>query len=209
MSFESVEAGKRGETAAPMERWSAREKVATHAVAGAALLFLLSVPVAWLVDQPHASGLRKLSRDIGDRSVAAREPLHPEDTPEEIAPLIEVIDALVECHQQALEAQRRFVADAAYELRIPLAALQIQTENLSAGNFSGHTKELVAELGAGVRRPSLLPNQLLEMPRSEGTATRVRQDVDLATPTNFCLLTLSWLPKQEVSNLSWMPMRMW
>jgi two-component system, OmpR family, sensor kinase len=112
--------------------------------------------------------------------VDAKEPLRPENVPDEIGSLIAAIDALVERHQQALEAQRRFVADAAHELRTPLAALQIQTENLSAVDLSDPTRELADELGAGVRRASHLADQLLAMARAEGATMRVRNDVDLA-----------------------------
>jgi two-component system OmpR family sensor kinase len=93
--------------------------------------------------------------------------------------LIRAIDRLVTRHQEALEAQRRFVADAAHELRTPLAALQIQTENLISEHLPDQTRELADELRGGIRRASHLASQLLEMARTEGASLRQRQRFDL------------------------------
>lgn len=166
------------------QRWSARREIATHAATGAALPFLAAIPLAWLVIAWSINrtlrGLHALATDIGRRSVDAQEPLRPNGVPEEIVSLIKAIDELVERYRHALEAQRRFAADAAHELRTPLAAVQIQMENLLAADLTDVTRELADELGAGVRRTSRLANQLLEMARTEGAATRVRHQVDLA-----------------------------
>jgi two-component system OmpR family sensor kinase len=165
------------------QAWSARHEIALHAATGAALPLLLAAPVAWLVigwSINHTMrGLRRLSVDIGRRSLDAREPLRLVGVPEEVAPLIAAIDRLVARHQDALEAQRRFVADSAHELRTPLAALQIQTENLISGDLTDQSRELADELRGGVRRASHLASQLLEMTKTEGASLRHRQEVDL------------------------------
>jgi two-component system OmpR family sensor kinase len=109
-----------------------------------------------------------------------RESLQPKDIPTEIVPLIAAINQLVERYRQALETQRRFVADAAHELRTPLAALQIQTDNLLASDLSKQSRELANELGDGVRRSSHLAHQLLEMARSEGSPAVCNRTIDLA-----------------------------
>lgn len=165
------------------QTWSARHEIALHAATGAALPLLLAIPLVWAVlgwsIKRTMSGLQRLSAEIGQRSVDAQEPLRPVGVPEEVAPLIVAIDKLVDRHRSALEAQRRFVADAAHELRTPLAALQIQAENLSAAELPGQTRELADELRDGVRRASHLASQLLEMARTEGAAVHKRDDVDL------------------------------
>jgi two-component system OmpR family sensor kinase len=165
------------------QAWSARREIAFHAATGAALPLLLTIPLAWLVMRWSINrsmrGLSSLSADIGKRSVDAREPLRPVGVPEEVAPLIAAIDKLVARHQDALEAQRRFVADAAHELRTPLAALEIQTENLISADLSSQTRELADELRDGVRRASHLTGQLLEMARTEGATLRQHERVEL------------------------------
>jgi two-component system, OmpR family, sensor kinase len=167
------------------QAWSARREIAAHAATGAALPLLLAIPLAWAVMswsiRHTMSGLQRLSADIGHRSVDAREPLSAADVPVEVAPLIEAIDKLVERQRAALDAQRRFVADAAHELRTPLAALQIQVENLLSSELAGEARTLASELDGGVRRTSHLAAQLLEMARTEGAALRDRSAVDLQT----------------------------
>ena len=165
------------------QAWSARREIAAHAATGAALPLLLAVPLVWAIlgwsINRTMLGLRRLSADIGRRSVDAQEPLRPVGVPEEVAPLIVAIDQLVERHRAALEAQRRFVADAAHELRTPLAALQIQTENLLSAELPSQVRELADELGDGVRRASHLASQLLELARTEGASSRERHCIDL------------------------------
>ncbi|MCP3397976.1 cell wall metabolism sensor histidine kinase WalK [Bradyrhizobium sp. CCGB20] len=166
------------------QTWSARHEIALHAATGAALPLLLAIPLVgavlgWSIKRTMG-GLQRLSAEIGRRSVDAQEPLRPVGVPAEVAPLIVAIDKLVDRHRSALEAQRRFVADAAHELRTPLAALQIQTENLIAADLPGQTRELADELRDGVRRASYLASQLLEMARTEGASLQKRDDVDLA-----------------------------
>ena len=165
------------------QTWSARREIAAFAATGAALPLLLTVPLAWLLIRWSIDrtlrGFHHMSSDIGQRSLEAREPLRPVGVPVEITPLITAIDELVERYRQALETQRRFVADAAHELRTPLAALQIQAENLLASNLDERSRELVSELGDGVRRSSYLASQLLEMARTEESSALNRQTINL------------------------------
>lgn len=69
--------------------------------------------------------------------------------------------------QIALDQQRRFVSDAAHELRTPLTALQLQIENLWNDAPVGKTGQAALELGNGIRRASVLLEQLLRMARFE------------------------------------------
>jgi two-component system OmpR family sensor kinase len=162
---------------------SARREIAARAAMGAAFPLVLVIPLAWLLIgwsvNKTLQGLQSLSQDLGRRSVDARGALALEDAPEEIASLVVAIEGLLARQSSALESQRRFVADAAHELRTPLAALQIQTDNLMAAALHETTRELVDELGSGVRRVSRLADQLLELARIEGASVRVREEVEL------------------------------
>ena len=165
------------------QAWSARREIAAFAATGAALPLLLAVPLAWLLIRWSIGRtlreFHRLSSAIGNRSLEVSEPLRPKDIPTEIVPLIAAIDQLVERYRQALETQRRFVADAAHELRTPLAALQIQADNLLASDLGEHSRELANELGDGVRRSSHLVRQLLEMARNEGNSVICNRTIDL------------------------------
>jgi two-component system OmpR family sensor kinase len=170
-------------TAQVAQRWSAREELAGKAALGAALPILSAIPIAWLV---IIWALNRLLRRLGgfaealaQRSVDAKDPISLENVPPEIAPLNVALNELIGRHQSAVNRQRRFVSDAAHELRTPLAALQIQVDNLKT--HASHTQlEAIDELNGGVRRASALVEQLLRMAHLDYEASaRMRADMDL------------------------------
>ena len=67
---------------------------------------------------------------------------------------------------RAVETQRRFVADAAHELRSPLTALSLQAEHLAAADMSPQARERLARLGQGLNRARDLLAQLLALARA-------------------------------------------
>jgi two-component system, OmpR family, sensor kinase len=170
-------------TAQVAQRWSAREELAGKAALGAALPILSAIPIAWLVILWALNRLlRRLAgfaEVLARRSVDAKDPISLENVPPEIAPLNAALNELIGRHQSAVDRQRRFVSDAAHELRTPLAALQIQVDNLKT-HASGTQLEAIDELNGGVRRASALVEQLLRMARMDDAASsRSRADMDL------------------------------
>ena len=73
-----------------------------------------------------------MSRAVAKRQPDAMEPLAEGGLPEELRPLAGSLNALLARLRDALNAQRRFTADAAHELRTPLAALKLQAELVGA-----------------------------------------------------------------------------
>jgi two-component system, OmpR family, sensor kinase len=155
------------------QRWSAREEVAAHAAMGAAAPLIVAVPLAWLMIGWAVgrilAGLGTLSTDISRRSVDAKDALGMAGVPDEITPLVGAMNTLIERHQQALETQRRFVSDAAHELRTPLAAIQIQVDNLQAQDLPKPTREASVDLLNGIRRATYSVYQLLVMTRADAS----------------------------------------
>jgi two-component system OmpR family sensor kinase len=170
-------------TAQVAQRWNVREEVARNAALGAALPILGAVPIAWLVITWAINRLlRRLggfAESLAQRSVDAKDPIPLENVPPEIAPLNMAFNELIGRHQRAVDQQRRFVSDAAHELRTPLQALQIQVDNLKT-RAKGKQREAIDELNGGVRRASALVEQLLRMARLDGSASSgSRTDIDL------------------------------
>jgi two-component system, OmpR family, sensor kinase len=163
-------------TAQVAQQWSAREELAQNAAFGAAMPILAAIPIAWLVIiwviNRSLRRLSGLAKALAERSVDAKDPIPLEHIPSEIAPLISAMNSLIGKLQGAVEQQRRFVSDAAHELRTPLAALQIQVDNLQtdARSKSGAWHETIDDLKAGVRRARALVEQLLKMARLEDRA---------------------------------------
>ena len=170
-------------TAQVAQRWSVREELARNAALGAALPILGAIPVAWLV---IIWAINRLLRRLGgfaeslaQRSVDAKDPIPLENVPPEIAPLNMALNELIGRHQRAVDQQRRFVSDAAHELRTPLQALQIQVDNLKT-HAKGKQGEAIDELNGGVRRASALVEQLLRMARLDDSASSGSwTDIDL------------------------------
>jgi len=135
----------------------------------AALIPFLGVLIWYAVGR----GLRPLetmSRAVAKRQPDAMAPLAEGGLPEELRPLAGSLNALLARLSDALNAQRRFTADAAHELRTPLAALKLQVELAERAPDSATRAVALAELEDGVDRASHLVEQLLAMARLEPEA---------------------------------------
>ena len=135
----------------------------------AALIPFLGVLIWYAVGR----GLRPLetmSHAVSRRQPDAMAPLAETGLPEELRPLAGSLNALLARLSDALNAQRRFTADAAHELRTPLAALKLQVELVERATNDTARATALAELEDGVDRASHLVEQLLTMARLEPEA---------------------------------------
>jgi two-component system OmpR family sensor kinase len=87
--------------------------------------------------------------------------------PAEIVPLTQALDTLLLRLGNALDMQRKFIADASHELRTPLATLQIQTQLVEQALGTGQEHSALADLKSGIQRTSHLIEQLLMTSRLE------------------------------------------
>lgn len=90
--------------------------------------------------------------------------------PAEIAPLVSSLDALVQRLGEALDNERRFTADAAHELRTPLAALKVQAQVAHRAADAGVRGHALAQVLSGVDRMTHLVEQLLTLARLDPDA---------------------------------------
>jgi two-component system, OmpR family, sensor kinase len=135
----------------------------------AALIPFLGVLI-WYAVGRGLLPLDTMSRAVAKRQPDAMAPLAENGLPEELRPLAVSLNALLARLSDALNAQRRFTADAAHELRTPLAALKLQVELVERAPDSAACAAALAELEAGVDRASHLVEQLLTMARLEPEA---------------------------------------
>lgn len=103
-------------------------------------------------------------------SISRREPGHlnrvdTENAPSEIEPLVEALNQLFERVELSLENERRFTADAAHELRTPLAALKVQAQVAQRSRDTAERNRALEQLSTGVERASRLVEQLLTLAR--------------------------------------------
>lgn len=131
------------------------------------VLLPLLVGLAAYIVRRELAPLRRLAHAV-DEQPAERPAALPEgEGPEEIAPFLRAINRLLERVARLMGEQRRFVADAAHELRTPLAALSLQAQNLENAPSVEAMRERVAALRAGIERERRLTEQLLSLARSE------------------------------------------
>jgi two-component system OmpR family sensor kinase len=148
--------------------------------------------LAWLVWLIVGRGLRPLARVAA--ALETREPnatgaLPPMRLPDEVRPLKLALDGLLQRLADALQTQRAFVADAAHELRTPLAALQIQLQLLERARDDAQRREALADLKTGVARATRLVGQLLTLARAQPEAqTAGLRSVELDELLRECVL---------------------
>lgn len=94
--------------------------------------------------------------------------------PDEVAPLVDALNDLLRRLDAAMSAQRRFIADAAHELRSPLTAIRLQSQLAGSAGDAGARAAALAQLAAGIDRAAHLVEQLLDMARLEPEARRVQ-----------------------------------
>ncbi len=160
-----------------------RAEFARSAALGAVTPLLLLVPLSWIVvgwAMNRVLGrLDGLVRDLAGRSAAVAAPLATSDVPVEIAPLVEAMNGLILRLRAALDAQKKqFVADAAHELRTPLAAMQAQVDALARTDGSAPV-EGPSAVSAGLRRASHLVDQLLRLARLDDQVRPATEPIDL------------------------------
>jgi two-component system OmpR family sensor kinase len=90
--------------------------------------------------------------------------------PEEVRPLVHELNLLFDRVRRAFEAQKHFVADAAHELRSPLAALKLQVQSLQRAPDDATRELATGRLAAGIERATRLVEQMLALARHEASA---------------------------------------
>jgi len=107
--------------------------------------------------------------------------------PEEVVPVVRALNALLARLATALDTQKAFVADAAHELRTPLAAVQIQSQLVARAKDDASRKEALDDLQAGITRATRLAEQLLALARSEPDGKSETKPVDLHALLDECV----------------------
>ncbi len=162
-----------------------REAIATKTALRTLLPFVVLIPVfglmIWFAVGRGLRPLFAMSQAVAKRQPDALAPLNEHNLPQELQPLAGSLNALLARLDSALGAQRRFTADAAHELRTPLAALKLQLDVARRANDQPSRVAAYDDLDAGVQRAAHLVDQLLTLARIEPEALATRAvDCDLA-----------------------------
>ncbi|MBL8356449.1 MAG: sensor histidine kinase N-terminal domain-containing protein [Delftia acidovorans] len=131
---------------------------------------VLALAVWWVVRSSLAP-VQRVRRELATRRPQDLAPVPAEGLPDEVRPLVAELNALLQRVGRAFEAQQHFVADAAHELRSPLAALKLQLVALQRAPDAAAHDEAVQRLSAGIDRATRLVEQLLTLARQEAQGT--------------------------------------
>ncbi len=147
---------------------------------------LLLLPV-WFAVYTGLAPLRRLSRELAARKPADLMPLKVPHVYRELAPLVNELNATMARLQGLLQRERDFLADAAHELRTPLALISAQCDTLLHTHEPKLREEAAQRLHSGVARSSRLVNQLLSLARLDADAEDELIATELADTVRECL----------------------
>lgn len=177
---------------APSGRWfqagevsDIREELAGDIAFGTLLPLLVALPLmmvlVWLIVTWALRDLLSVTRQIEQRSPENLTPLVGDRIPREVRGVVHAVDALMSRLDAALKRERRFTADAAHELRTPIAALKVHADNLMTSRDAIERSESQDMLQRSVARVERLVSQMLSLSRAEesaGLRTSVPVDLD-------------------------------
>jgi len=149
-------------------RHLAAERAGT-AILPVIILLPLSAFVLWCVAAIMSRAIGDIARQAAAQDEHSIAELPLDRVPREIAPLVVSFNSLLTRLRDAFANQRRFVQDAAHELRTPITAVSLQLENLRGDFAAGPPAQRFAQLEAGVQRAQRLVDQLLKLSRQEWT----------------------------------------
>ena len=156
-----------------------RDALATQTALRTLIPFAALMPIfgvlIWLGVGTGLRPLESLSRAVGKRRPDAMAPIDETGLPGELRPLGASLNGLLARLSDALSAQRRFTADAAHELRTPLAALTLQLDLARRSGTPGELVASLADLEAGVARASHVVEQLMTLARVEPEALALQK----------------------------------
>ena len=128
--------------------------------------------IVWGVVSTSLSPVARVRQQVAKRQPDELAEVSEEGLPDEVRPLIHELNLLFGRVRQSFEEQNRFVADAAHELRSPLAALRLQLTGLERADDEASRRLATGRLAAGIERATRLVEQLLAMARQQALSTK-------------------------------------
>jgi two-component system sensor histidine kinase TctE len=153
-----------------------RSRLATEIIKGVILPQFVILPLAvllvWLALARGIAPLNELQQRIRRRDSSDLSPIDEREAPEEVSPLVRAINDLLGRLDKSISAQKHFLADAAHQLKTPLAGLRTQAELAQREIDAGHAdpqalKKSLQQIARSSQSAAHMVNQLLAMARAE------------------------------------------
>ena len=160
-----------GERIAVAQETALRDEIARAGALRTLAPILILVPVLLLavadLVRKSLQPLRRIAEEVDRRRETELHPLVNERLPSEVRPFVLAINRLLDRIEQAMQAERRFIADAAHELRSPMTALGLQAEALAKADIPAEARTRLATLRTGIERSRNLLEQMLALARAQ------------------------------------------
>jgi len=165
------------------------------------LLIVIAGIVLWAGVARGLAPLSNLKHAVAARSHVDLSPVHVAGVPGEVQPLLSAINDLMARLDEILRYQRRFIADAAHQLRTPVAGLKAHIELALREEDPAQARQSIAHLYTGVERMSRLVAQLLSLARNEPTTVKQLQLAPLDLSRLAFDATTEWVPQAYRKNI--------
>jgi two-component system sensor histidine kinase TctE len=165
------------------------------------LLIALIGALVWYGIERGLKPLKTLQTEIGSRSHRDLSPLPEQNAPGEVRALIHAMNDLLARLAFALSAQQRFIADAAHQLRTPLAGIKTQAELALRQQKIDDVQHTLLQLNTATGQTTHLVNQLLSLARAEPGAARPHSTQKLDLTTLARDTTTDWVPRALERNI--------
>lgn len=169
------------QVADPLEhRWEAMRESALSLLVPVLPLAPLSLGVIWLVVRRSLKPINAFRHEIGARDSANLTPIEIEKLPIELATIASSVNHLLVRLRRAIEADREFAANAAHELRTPVAGALAQIQRLYLELPNGNARTRAQEIEESLARLGRLTEKLLQLARAEAGIGTSEEPADLA-----------------------------
>lgn len=178
--------------AEPLEH---RATVARDIQMGLGLPLIIVIPFAllaiFLAVQASLASVRRFREHLDARDARDLSPVYEDDVPSEIAPMAATLNALLTRLKGAFDAERSFAANAAHELRTPLAGAIAQSQRLQSETSDPTTRARAADIETTLKRLTRLSERLMQLARAEGGRLTLDQTSDLRPVARLIVEELS------------------
>lgn len=186
------------------ERYDTRNELGHRIAQDDLYIMLLTFPLSglliWIIIGRGLDSLDKVAEEVANRAPSHLEPVDLQEVPEEIKPVIDELNKLFFRLKEGFEREKRFAADAAHELRTPLAALKTQAQVALHTNNIEEKNQALQKLIASVNRSTHVVQQLLTMSRLVPEAAHMdgQDEVNLSrlARETLAMLAVSAVEKQ-------------
>lgn len=182
-----------------------RTDLASRVVTGVLLpqfaIIPLAVVLVWVGLSRGIAPLNRLQSLIRRRRPTDLSPVEPSSVPEEVRPLIVAYNDMMARLEENLQAQQRFIADAAHQMRTPLTGLKMQTDLAMHETDPEQLRESLARIAESTDRAAHLINQLLSLARAEASFEKLYAVETVILDAIVREVALELYPRAQAKNI--------